>query len=89
LSRRAAEDLSEEDEAEIKQWCEDVFKSSPTAPFVYSAIAEELRQRCDKEKGRGWNCVVGRSFGAFVTQKLKAYVYLSVYPGVSILLWKA
>ena len=29
-----------------------------------------------------------RSFGAFVTQKIKCYAYLYVFPGVSILLWK-
>lgn len=38
---------------------------------------------------RGWNVVVGRSFGAYVTQKIKCYAYLSVFPGVNILVWKA
>ena len=87
--RLTAEDLSEEDEASIKAWCQEVFRSSPMSPHVYSRLATMIRERCDKELGRGWNCVVGKSFGAFVTQKLKAYIYLSVYQGVSILLWKA
>jgi hypothetical protein len=44
----------------------------------------------DKKFGtRGWNAVVGRSFGAYVTQKIKCYAYLSVFPGVNILVWKA
>ncbi len=33
--------------------------------------------------------MVGRSFGAYVTQKIKCYAYLSVFPGVNILVWKA
>jgi hypothetical protein len=39
--------------------------------------------------GHGWNVVVGRSFGAYVTHKIKSYAYLSVFPGVNILVWKA
>lgn len=63
----AAEDLSEEDEAEIKELCIDIFKTNPPASLVYSKLAERIRERCDKEKGKGWNCIVGKSFGAFVT----------------------
>ena len=38
---------------------------------------------------RGWNVIVGRSYGAFITHKMKSYAYLSVFPGVNVLLWKA
>lgn len=38
---------------------------------------------------RGWSVVVGRSYGAFITHKIKSYAYLSVFPGVNVLLWKA
>jgi hypothetical protein len=61
---------------------------SCTVPFppVPPLRSNEL----DKRFGtRGWNCVVGRSFGGYVTQKIKCYAYLSVYPGVNILVWKA
>ena len=85
----AAEDLSAKAEEEIKAICVDVFKSSPIAPKVYSELADMLRTELDKLYGSGWNAVVGKSFGAYVTQKLKCYIYLSVYSGVSILLWKA
>jgi dynein light chain LC8-type len=83
-----AEDLSEEALVFVKQASQDAFGLQPVTGRVYQTIASTIRQACDKELGRGWNCVVGRSFGAFVTQKIKCYAYLSVFPGVSILLWK-
>ena len=38
---------------------------------------------------KGWSVVVGRAFGAYITQKIKAYAYISVFPGVNVLVWKA
>ncbi len=55
---------------------------------IYNLIAAAIRQAFDKEYGRSWNCVVGRHFGAYVTHEIKTYIYYSVVPGVSILLWK-
>lgn len=55
---------------------------------VFSTIAGYIRVAFDKSYGRGWNCVVGRSFGAFVTHEIKTYIYFTVVPGVYILLWK-
>lgn len=83
-----AEDLSEEALVFVKQVSSEAFALQPVQSKVYQTIASTIRAACDKEFGRGWNCVVGRSFGAFVTQKIKCYAYLSVFPGVSILLWK-
>ena len=45
---------------------------------VYAQIAAHIRQDFDERDGKGWNCVVGRSFGAFVTHKIKTYIYFSV-----------
>jgi hypothetical protein len=56
---------------------------------VLSTIAGYIRTYFDKAYGKGWNCVVGRSFGAFVTHEIKTYIYYTVVPGVYILLWKA
>lgn len=86
----AAEDLPKEDLDTVEQICRTAFENSPQAPLVYSALAGRIRERLDKEFGgkKGWNVVVGRSFGAFVTQKIKCYAYLSVYAGVNVLLWK-
>ena len=87
---RAAEDTAEEDLDKIKGICGDVFESSPTGGNLYGELARRIRALLDKETGaRGWNVVVGRSFGAFLTQKIKCYAYLSVFPGVNILVWRS
>ncbi len=83
-----AEDLSEAALEFVKMVSVDAFAIAPQQGKVFQTIASYIRAACDKEFGKGWNCVVGRSFGAFVTQKIKCYAYLSVIPGVSILLWR-
>lgn len=59
---------------------------------TFSTIAEFVRRNMEKEYGRGWNCVVGASFGAsfgaYVTHEIKTYVYFSVAAGVSVLVWR-
>ena len=42
----------------------------------------------EKQYGKGWNVVVGKSFGAFVTHEIKTYFYGSVVPGVCVLIWR-
>ena len=41
-------------------------------------IASHFRAAFDKNDTKGWNCIVGRSFGAFVTHKIKTYIYFQV-----------
>lgn len=84
-----AEDLSDEDLDTVLNIAKEAFSTSPAAGQIYSSIASIIRTQCDKELGRGWSCVVGRRFGAFVTQRIKAYGYFSVVPGVCVLVWKA
>ncbi|RLN50649.1 hypothetical protein BBJ28_00003957 [Nothophytophthora sp. Chile5] len=55
---------------------------------TFSTIAEFVRRNMEKEYGRGWNCIVGSSFGAYVTHEIKTYVYFSVAAGVSVLVWR-
>jgi hypothetical protein len=86
----AAEDLDDESLARVKQICGEAFESSPAAGKLYGELARRIRAELDKTMGsRGWSVVVGRSFGAYVTQKIKCYAYLSVFPGVNVLVWKA
>lgn len=86
----AAEDLGEEDLDVLCGICGEVFDSPPANGFVFGEIARRIRVDLDKKlQARGWCVVVGRSFGAFITQKIKSYAFISVYPGVSILVWKA
>ena len=55
---------------------------------VFTAIASCIRKAFEKSYGRGWNVVVGRSFGAYVTHEIKTYMYFTVVPGVYVLLWR-
>ena len=74
----------------MKTICTDVFEAPPAAGQVYGELSKRIRAELDKNLGgRGWNVIVGRSFGAYVTHKIKCYAYLSVFPGINILAWKA
>jgi dynein light chain LC8-type len=42
----------------------------------------------DKSTGSGWNCIVGKNFGAHVIHKEKKYVFIQIRE-LSVLLWKA
>ena len=57
-------------------------------PKVFTTIASCIRKAFEKSYGRGWNVVVGRSFGAYVTHEIKTYMYFTVVPGVYVLLWR-
>lgn len=56
------------------------FQNQQSSPGgnVYCQIAETIRKAFDKQYQSGWNCIVGRSFGAFVTHKIKTYIYFQV-----------
>lgn len=83
-----AEDMSDEMQNLAINTAQDAFMLTITKGKVYSHIAEVIRTTFDKHDSKGWNCVVGRSFGAYVTHKIKTYIYFQVVPHVSILLWK-
>mmetsp|Transcript_5028 Transcript_5028/g.11723 ORF Transcript_5028/g.11723 Transcript_5028/m.11723 type:complete len:93 (-) Transcript_5028:37-315(-) len=84
-----AEDLSDEDLETVLRIAREAFMQQPGGGKVMAAIASSIRKAADKELGSGWSVCVGRKFGAFVTQRIKAYGYFSVVPGVSVLMWKA
>ena len=76
-----AEDLDDEGLDTAKQVVADVF-DDPPVHSSYSEMARRIRIEMDKRMGtRGWSVVVGKSYGAYITQKIKAYAYLSVFPG--------
>jgi hypothetical protein len=85
-----AEDMSED-------WSKDAIKAARDAfalttfigEDVHSAIADHIRKKFDRDHDRGWNCIVGRSFGAYVTHEIKTYMYFSVQPGTYVLLWRS
>ena len=50
----------------------------PRVGLFVATIASHFRAAFDKNDTKGWNCIVGRSFGAFVTHKIKTYIYFQV-----------
>lgn len=84
-----AEDMTDEMCQDALAVSQEAFQLTITSGHVYSKIADYIRKKFEKEHGKGWNVVVGRSFGAYVTHEIKTYMYFTVVPGVYILLWKA
>lgn len=73
-----AEDMTDEMLELAVETAQAAFQTTITKGNVYSKIAEMIRTAFDKHDPKGWSCVVGRSFGAFVTHKIKTYIYFQV-----------
>lgn len=84
-----AEDMSEEWSKDAVRAARDAFALTIAAGDVHSTIADFIRKKFDRDHERGWNCIVGRSFGAYVTHEIKTYIYFSVQPGTYVLLWRS
>lgn len=83
-----AEDMSDEKVEFAVATAQEGFNQASFKGKVYSYIANFIRAQFEKNYGKGWNVVVGRSFGAYVTHQIKTYCYLSVFPGVYVLIWR-
>eukprot|EP00753_Platysulcus_tardus_P010655 PLAT2935.1.p1 GENE.PLAT2935.1~~PLAT2935.1.p1 ORF type:complete len:103 (+),score=63.18 PLAT2935.1:33-311(+) len=83
-----AEDMTDDMMERALQVGQEAFQLNVQGGKVYSTIALYIKNLFDKEYGKSWNCVVGRSFGSYVTHHIKTYIYFSVGFGTSILLWK-
>jgi dynein light chain LC8-type len=84
-----AEDMSEEWSKDAVKAARDAFALTIAAGDVHSTIADFIRRKFDRDHERGWNCIVGRSFGAYVTHEIKTYIYFTVQPGTYVLLWRS
>lgn len=84
-----AEDMSEDWSKDAIKAAREAFALTIATGDVHSTIADSIRRVFDRDHEKGWNCVVGRSFGAYVTHEIKTYMYFSVQPGTSILLWRS
>ncbi|KAB2615879.1 dynein light chain [Pyrus ussuriensis x Pyrus communis] len=51
-------------------------------------LARALKKEFDSVYGPAWHCVVGKSFGSFVTHSAGGFVYFSVDESLSVLLFK-
>ena len=84
-----AEDMGDEMSQFAQKTSEEAFNQTINKGTVFSSIASIIRKAFEKSYGKGWNVVVGKSFGAYVTHEIKTYMYFTVTPGVYILIWKA
>jgi hypothetical protein len=84
-----AEDMSEEWSKDAVKVAREAFALTITTGDVHATIADFIRKKFDRDRESGWNCVVGRSFGAYVTHEIKTYMYFTVCPGTYILLWRS
>ena len=84
-----AEDMTDEMTELALATSREAFNLTNYQGKVYTTIAQHIRFHFEKAYGKGWNVVVGRSFGAYVTHEIKTYMYFSVVPGVCILIWRA
>ena len=51
-------------------------------------VAQSIKLEFDKKYGPSWHCVVGTSFGSFVTHDTKNFIYFYLGP-IAVLLFKA
>ena len=84
-----AEDMSEEWSKDAIKAARDGFALSISSGDVHSSIADYIRKKFDRDHDKGWNCIVGRSFGAYVTHEIKTYIYFTIQAGTYVLLWRS
>lgn len=87
--RVLSEDMTEEMKQDAIEVATEAFNQALQKGHVFTQIATQIRAHFDKEYGRPWSCIVGRSFGSYVTHRTKFYIYFSVVPGYYVLLWKS
>ncbi|ONI12779.1 hypothetical protein PRUPE_4G183100 [Prunus persica] len=62
--------------------------AAPKARPNPTHLARALKKEFDSVYGPAWHCVVGTSFGSFVTHSPGGFVYFSVDDSLSVLLFK-
>ncbi|VFQ76518.1 unnamed protein product [Cuscuta campestris] len=56
--------------------------------FTSKALAFSLKKEFDGVYGPAWHCIVGKSFGSFVTHSVGGFIYFSMDPKLYVLLFK-
>lgn len=51
------------------------------------SVAEFIKKECDKLYGPAWQCIVGKSFGSFVTHEANRFAYFYI-DDIAFLLFK-
>lgn len=82
-----ASDMEPNEIAKVKEVVEAAFRQQPKDVLHERAISRYVKAEMDKAD-LGWNCVVGKNFGAHVVHQSKKYAFFQARE-LSILLWKS
>lgn len=74
-------DAMQQDATEIAQ---DALKINE----IEKDVAAHIKKEFDKKHGTTWHCVVGRSFGSYITHETKHFIYFYVGQ-LAVLLFKS
>lgn len=69
-----ATDLPEEMQKEIFSISKVALLDQKSEKF----IAEFIKKECDRLYGSAWQCIVGKSFGSFVTHEANRFAYFYI-----------
>lgn len=79
-----ASDMSEAMQQDAAEIAQDALKSYELEKDVAAYIKKEF----DKKYGATWHCIVGRSFGSYITHESKHFIYFYVGQ-IALLLFKS
>ncbi len=83
-----ATDMEKDEQDRVLQLVIEGLKESIKEHKQEKVVSRFLKNEMDKASGSGWNCIVGKNFGAHVIHQAKKYIFFQVKE-LSILLWKA
>ena len=78
------DDIHDEGEDTARESCAYAFENKTDL----AAISKYIKEQFDKKLGVGWNCVIGRDYGAHVCHVTNNYVYAK-FRQLYILIWKS
>ncbi|ELR13653.1 dynein light chain 1, cytoplasmic, putative [Acanthamoeba castellanii str. Neff] len=73
---------------EIKDEAVKVAKEALAEHKLERDIAKHVKQTFDKRYSPTWHCIVGKSFGSFVTHETNGFIYFYI-DDIAFLLWKS
>jgi len=73
---------------EMQEVAGDVARRALSQFTVERDIASYIKKEFDQRYGQTWHCIVGASYGSYVTHDTKHFIYFHLGP-FAILLWKS
>ncbi|CAF1563713.1 unnamed protein product, partial [Adineta ricciae] len=87
ITARRADIKSSEMSREMEQRAVDVAAEAFHAFNNEKEVASHIKKEFDKRYNGTWHCIVGRSFGSFVTHERQCFIYFTLEP-FDIVLYK-